>query len=170
MYLPTAIQIGILPLSCWLFFYLQHFWDSLCIIYYRTNFDNTEVVCSFADMIETFDYMIAGSANDSAIAVAPVYWALLGIGIRINAHQKEHMKPDKKLITEICQKAFTMCQQKLFCTYIPNKIISIPVSLIARYANSIITDEKTRIKAVGSVGKCRFLLIETYADYMLQYK
>lgn len=88
MYLQTAVQTGILSLICWLVFYLWYFVDSLRI-YYRARFDNIEAICGFAVMIGTFGYMIAGLANDSTVAVAPVYWALMGIGIGINYRMKD---------------------------------------------------------------------------------
>lgn len=31
-----------------------------------------------------FSYMIAGFANDSMIVLSPVFWILLGIGVKIN--------------------------------------------------------------------------------------
>ena len=34
-------------------------------------------------------YLIAGLANDSVVSVAPVFWALLGMGISINLRNKK---------------------------------------------------------------------------------
>jgi hypothetical protein len=33
--------------------------------------------------------MVVGISNDSSIAVAPVFWALIGIGIACNHHVKK---------------------------------------------------------------------------------
>lgn len=35
-------------------------------------------------MISVFGYIVTGIANDSTVAVAPVFWGLLGVGLAVN--------------------------------------------------------------------------------------
>ena len=37
-----------------------------------------------AIMISVFGYVVTGIANDSTVAVAPVFWGLLGVGLAVN--------------------------------------------------------------------------------------
>lgn len=87
MYLQVAVQTGGLSLICWLVFYVWYLFDGLKL-YYRTKLSSIEAGCGLAIMIGTLGYMITGLANDSTVTVAPVYWALLGIGIAINQSLK----------------------------------------------------------------------------------
>ena len=49
----------------------------------RTLAGTTEHI-GFALMISIFGYMVTGLANDSTVAVAPVFWGLLAVGIAVN--------------------------------------------------------------------------------------
>ena len=83
LYLQIAVQSGMLSLICFLVFYGWYFVSSLCL-YFREKFDQPLNIFGFAIMLGTLGYMIAGLTNDSTITVAPLYWALMGIGIGIN--------------------------------------------------------------------------------------
>lgn len=83
LYLQIAVQTGVLSLICFLVFYLWYFISGLRL-YFRQRFDSLLTVTGFSIMIGTMGYMISGLANDSTITVAPLYWAMLGIGIGIN--------------------------------------------------------------------------------------
>lgn len=83
MYLQIAVQTGMLSLICFLVFYIWYFVSSLRI-YFRQRLDNPLVITGFAIMLGTLGYMLSGLANDSTITVAPVFWALIGMGIGIN--------------------------------------------------------------------------------------
>ena len=37
-----------------------------------------------AVMVALFGYMVTGIANDSTVAVAPVFWGMLGFGMAVN--------------------------------------------------------------------------------------
>lgn len=83
LYLQIAIQSGVLSLICFLVFYGWYFISSLRL-YFRQKLDQPLAIAGFAIMLGTLGYMIAGLANDSTVTVAPLYWALLGMGIGIN--------------------------------------------------------------------------------------
>lgn len=83
LYLQIAIQSGVLSLICFLVFYGWYFISSLRL-YFRQKLDQPLAIAGFAIMLGTLGYMISGLANDSTITVAPLYWALLGMGIGIN--------------------------------------------------------------------------------------
>lgn len=83
LYLQIAIQSGVLSLICFLVFYGWYFISSLRL-YFRQKLDQPLAIAGFAIMLGTLGYMIAGLANDSTVTVAPLYWALMGLGIGIN--------------------------------------------------------------------------------------
>lgn len=83
LYLQIAVQTGMLSLICFLVFYAWYFISSLRI-YFRQRLDNPLAITGFSIMLGTFGYMISGIANDSTITVAPLYWAMMGMGIAIN--------------------------------------------------------------------------------------
>ena len=83
LYLQIAVQTGVLSLLCFLVFYLWYFISCLRL-YFKQRLDNPLVIMGFAIMLGTFGYMISGLMNDSTITIAPLYWALLGMGIGIN--------------------------------------------------------------------------------------
>lgn len=83
LYLQIAVQTGVLSLLCFLVFYGWYFISSLRL-YFRQKLDQPLAIAGFAIMLGTLGYMIAGLANDSTVTVAPLYWALLGMGIGIN--------------------------------------------------------------------------------------
>lgn len=83
LYLQIAVQTGVMSLLCFLVFYVWYFISSLRL-YFKQRLDNPLVITGFAIMLGTLGYMISGLANDSTITVAPLYWALMGLGIGIN--------------------------------------------------------------------------------------
>ncbi len=83
MYLQIAVQTGILSLIAFLVFFGMYFTSSIKL-YLKHNFDTYMSQIGAAILVGTTGYMIAGIANDSTITVAPVFWALIGIGLAIN--------------------------------------------------------------------------------------
>ena len=83
MYLQIAVQTGVLSLICFLVFYIWYFVSSLRI-YFKQRLDRPLTIVGFSILLGTLGYMISGIANDSTITVAPVFWALIGLGIGIN--------------------------------------------------------------------------------------
>lgn len=87
-YLQVAVQTGVLSLIAILVFYGMYFVQ--CIrLYSKRNFDSYLSQTGVAIFVGTIGYMIAAITNDSSITVAPVFWALIGLGIAVNAMVKE---------------------------------------------------------------------------------
>ena len=95
LYLQIAVQTGVVSLICFLIFYLWYLVSSLRL-YFKQHLDNKLSITGFSIMLGTLGYMISGIANDSTITVAPLFWAMLGIGIGINHRLR---CPDKQLNT-----------------------------------------------------------------------
>lgn len=87
MYLQIAVQTGFLSLIAFLVFYLMY--AVSCIrLYIHGRFESYYAKIGVAIFIGTIGYMICGIANDSSITTAPVFWALIGIGIAANYKAK----------------------------------------------------------------------------------
>lgn len=91
LYLQIAVQTGVLSLICFIVFYAWYFISSLRI-YFKQRLDNPLAITGFSIMLGTLGYMISGIANDSTITIAPLYWAMMGIGIAINHRIKTAAK------------------------------------------------------------------------------
>lgn len=91
LYLQIAVQTGVLSLICFLVFYAWYFISSLRI-YFKQRLDSPLAITGFAIMLGTLGYMISGITNDSTIAISPLYWAMLGVGIGINHRIKTASK------------------------------------------------------------------------------
>ena len=83
MYLQTWVQTGLLSLVAFLLLFFLYFIKSLKL-YWNRELKTIPEKFGLAIMISTFGYMVTGIANDSCVAVAPVFWALLGLGYAVN--------------------------------------------------------------------------------------
>ncbi len=83
LYLQIGVQYGMIALLAFLAFYLWYFIQSIRI-YIKGTFDNLYTQIGFSIFIGSISYMICCIVNDSLVAVAPIYWSLLGLGIMIN--------------------------------------------------------------------------------------
>ncbi|MDF2801495.1 MAG: hypothetical protein K0S61_1398 [Anaerocolumna sp.] len=83
MYLQMGVQTGALSLLCFLVFYGIYFVSSIRL-YKKGKFESYYAKAGAAIFIGTVGYMVVGLSNDSSIAVAPVFWAIIGIGIACN--------------------------------------------------------------------------------------
>ena len=87
LYFQTACQSGVLAMLLCVFA-----WGYYLVQALRNNWRESRM--SFASvgvMTGIFGYLLMGFLNDSTIAVAPVFWLLLGLGVRQNyeARKKE---------------------------------------------------------------------------------
>ncbi|MDD4112678.1 MAG: O-antigen ligase family protein [Herbinix sp.] len=87
LYLQTGVQTGVLSLIAYLIFYGMYFISSLKL-YIKGRFRSYYAQVGVAILVSTFGYMIVSFANDSIIAVAPIFWAFIGLGIVINKKAK----------------------------------------------------------------------------------
>lgn len=88
MYLQMAIHTGVLSLICFLVFYGIYFVKSVKIyILHKQLIDEDPYLFHIGVGIfcGTIGYMISGLVNDSLPVTAPLYWAVVGIGIAINS-------------------------------------------------------------------------------------
>lgn len=93
MYLQVSVQTGFLSLIAILVFYLWYFFSS-CRIYFTHKLDSYPARAGLGIFIGTIGYMASSIVNDSTVAVAPLFWGLIGIGLCIN--YKLLQKPQKK--------------------------------------------------------------------------
>ncbi|HHV11208.1 MAG TPA: O-antigen ligase family protein [Clostridiales bacterium] len=83
LYLQIGVQTGVLSLIAFLVFYGMYAASSIRL-YIRGRFDSYYAKVGVAVFIGTAAYMVTGLTNDSSITVAPVFWALMGVGIAVN--------------------------------------------------------------------------------------
>lgn len=80
MYLQIGVQTGMVSLIAFLVFYFMYL--ITCIITsLKIRKHNFYSYISGGIAAGTFGYMVTGIINDSTITVAPLYWALIGIGL-----------------------------------------------------------------------------------------
>lgn len=83
LFLQIGVQYGVIALICYivtvLIYILQAF--KLCL---KTDFKDKYSCLSFGLMLGIVGYNIMGISNDSCVALAPLAWALLGLGFALN--------------------------------------------------------------------------------------
>ncbi len=87
LYLQIAVQTGVLSLIAFLTFYIIYFISSIRL-YIKGCFNSNYAKVGLAVFISTLSYMVTGLVNDSSITTAPIFWALMGIGIAVNREAK----------------------------------------------------------------------------------
>lgn len=87
MFLQIWVQTGLLSLLAFLLLYVWYFVDSVRLYFSRTAVSRGDKV-GIGILLGTFGYMVTGLANDSSVAVAPLFWCLLGIGMAVNRQNK----------------------------------------------------------------------------------
>lgn len=87
MFMQIWVQTGLLSLIAFLALYVMYFVDSMKQYFRKTGYSRLEVVGT-GILFGTFGYLVTGLANDSTVAVAPMYWCLLGIGMAVNRYNK----------------------------------------------------------------------------------
>lgn len=82
-YLQTAINTGVISLLALITLFVLYFIDSIKI-YNRREVDDFYYMTGLSCFIAVCGYLGAAIFNDSVVSVAPVFWAILGLGISIN--------------------------------------------------------------------------------------
>ncbi len=96
MFMQIWVQTGLLSLIAFLALYVLYFADSMKQYFRKAEYTRLEVV-GIGILLGTFGYLATGLANDSTVAVAPVYWCLLGVGMAVNRFNKaERVRALKK--------------------------------------------------------------------------
>ena len=79
MYLQTAVQTGVLSLICLLTFWIRYFVLFVQNIRKGENEELLLIRCGIA--VGVLGFLLMGMLNDSTLAVSPVFWCILGMGI-----------------------------------------------------------------------------------------
>lgn len=90
MYLQMAVQTGVLSLIAFLLFYILYF-ISCVRLYFKNEFKTYMSQAGAAIFVGTIGYMISGIFNDSTIAVSPIFWVLMGVGLAVNYRVKKEL-------------------------------------------------------------------------------
>ena len=83
LYLQIAVQTGVLSLLAVLAFYFLYLFNSIQL-YWNSRFEDYFSQMGAAVLIGSLGYMVSSVFNDSTITVAPVFWALMGVGLAMN--------------------------------------------------------------------------------------
>jgi Lipid A core - O-antigen ligase and related enzymes len=82
-YLQVATQSGIPAMIAVIVFYVWYFVKSVRLYKKASYEDGTEVIGAGL-LCATFTYMVISFLNDSTVAVAPIFWIMMGLGISVN--------------------------------------------------------------------------------------
>lgn len=93
LYLQVGVETGLLSLIAFLVFYGMYFISSLRL-YIKCKFKSYYAQVGTAILVSTVANMILGIANDSSITVAPVFWAMIGLGIAVNRLAKPSIEEE----------------------------------------------------------------------------
>lgn len=83
MYLHTAVNTGIVSLLAQLVIFGVYILQSLKL-YFRNPFEDFRAQLGVGIFLGVVGYLGAGMFNDAIVSIAPVFWALLGIGFSLN--------------------------------------------------------------------------------------
>lgn len=83
MYLQIWMQTGFLSLAAFLLLFIWYFIKSLRL-YRNWPLNTVTEWVGMLIMVSLLGYMVTGIANDSTVAVAPVFWGMLGFGLAVN--------------------------------------------------------------------------------------
>ncbi len=94
MFMQIFVQTGLLSLLAFLALYGFYFAECMKLYWKRMEYGWMERFGAGL-CLGTFGYLVTGLANDSTVAVAPLYWCLLGAGIAVNrrvAKEEDHFE------------------------------------------------------------------------------
>lgn len=83
MYLHTAVNTGVVSLLAQLVIFGLYILQSLKL-YFRNPFEDFRAQLGVGIFLGAVGYLGAGMFNDAIVSIAPVFWALLGIGFSLN--------------------------------------------------------------------------------------
>lgn len=104
LYLQIGVQHGVLALLCFLAVCLIYIAQSFRL-YFKSDFSDKNHWLGAGIMLGVIGYLIAGISNDSCIAIAPIFWALLGIGFAVNRINREAAKENESTAQTAVQNA-----------------------------------------------------------------
>ncbi len=83
LYLQIGINTGWISLFGFLLLVVCYCLDSLRI-YFNSSYENIYEIVGVGCSLAVIGYLMTGMFNDSAVSVAPTFWAILGLGISMN--------------------------------------------------------------------------------------
>ena len=93
LFLQIGVQSGGLALFCFVGIAVLYVIQTFKLLWKRELKEETETFGA-AISLGIIGYLFAGIFNDSCVALAPLYWVLLGVGYGINAYiaKKENVE------------------------------------------------------------------------------
>ncbi|MCR5586454.1 MAG: O-antigen ligase family protein [Lachnospiraceae bacterium] len=111
MYLQIGTQTGVISLLALLIFFGWYFVDSF-LIYWRNKYTDYLPILGVGIMTAVIGYLVSAVTNDSCVAISPIFYCLVGLGVGINYYIKKNMsdsiirKPKKvKVAKETAEEA-----------------------------------------------------------------
>lgn len=105
MYLQVGVQTGVISLLALLIFFGWYLIDCL-LIYWKNSYGNYASFLGVGIMASTIGYLILSLTNDSCVAISPIFYTLIGIGLGINHKLRLEMpKPEGKTAAVSSKKA-----------------------------------------------------------------
>ena len=95
MYLQFGIQYGVVALLCFLAVLAIYVVQTLKICW-KAEFKDVYSCLALGLLLGIIGYGIMGIANDSCVALAPIAWAILGLGFAVNAIVKEKQEAEEE--------------------------------------------------------------------------
>lgn len=83
MYIQIAEGTGMISLFAFIAIMFVYIKDSISI-YLNSNLDNSYNILGISIFMGIVGYLVSGLFNDSVVFITPIFYVLLGIGIRIN--------------------------------------------------------------------------------------
>lgn len=91
LYLQVGVQNGVVALLALLAFFGIYLVD--CVrLYINIDFKNYYEQIGIAVMLSVIGFAITGISNDSSVTVSPIFWAIAGLGVYVNAQVKKSRK------------------------------------------------------------------------------
>lgn len=95
MYLQVGVQTGVISLIALLVFFGWYLIDSL-LIYWKNNYKEYMALIGVGIFASVIGYLILSLTNDSCVAISPIFYGLIGMGLGINHKIRSEMpKPAK---------------------------------------------------------------------------
>lgn len=90
MYLQVGVQTGVISLIALLTFFGWYLIDSL-LLYWKCNYSQYMAFAGVGIFTAVIGYLILCLTNDSCVAISPIFYTLLGIGMGINHKIRKDM-------------------------------------------------------------------------------
>ena len=87
LYLQIGVQHGLLALLCFLAVCTIYLVQSFKL-YFKRSLKNNRYFLGIGIMLGIIGYLVSGITNDSTVALAPVFWIILGTGFAVNKMNK----------------------------------------------------------------------------------